>query len=812
MALEQYDPADPYAFLQQLAGDEDAMDTLSFARAGSTIKPTTQTPPAYPPIAKFGQGPIPTEIAGPAGPDPTLPNSVTGGALPQGNPLENAPSPQAPPDQDVGFKVPGAASLKPPSKAEQAAQVHAMQANGDLTQLSQAGIVPKTREDMAREAGGVAATEEQAAVAELEAQREARALQGQKDAALAGELQQHAKELALAHVDIENKARQRADRRQKMIDDDAKNIIDPSRAWANTSGFSKAMWMVSFLAASQTKNATANIGMVLGQLNRMVDQDVMAQKANAAHRQETIGAQAALDKEQDKLDADHVGHMVQEYALRYNAIDKALDSQIAAIGRPAAERAGLLKAKVAIQQELLKGRSSLQEQAFKEAESGKERANRVYLKRLDMSLEKYKADQSDKLARDKLAKEHPTQMIGTVNTGLQATAVNDKGETVQLSQIPLRQGTTADQAAKANQIVTTANSEATALREVQKDLEGMSSTDIQAGGTPEYRQHVYEYMAAKLRAMGGTAQTQQETANIMASDFGFNLQPGKGFFEAGVEALKMKAAGGDIKEGVSKAIDNRLSNIDKTTLNDLQPYLDPDASNKLNLKFNPQSTHNEKARGSQSTDEAAIKAAGSGDAVLSGKKPGSLESLTKDVPDIHHVDANLVKAYDAMKAAGRGQPGGLPVLKSADEEKAVREAGSNFEKKGAESIAHLVQSYQNNPELSKEAKLEITVAGKKAFSEAVEKETELAPSIRKAFSHSDGVLDAVKTAAKQSPNDELLKAIVEADKLGADGRTANLTAKAIDNIDKYPALKSAWEAFQDSPEVRALRTNAGLNE
>jgi len=246
-------------------------------------------PPPPPPPLKFGPGgSVPTEIAGPGAPNPELPQSVTGGALP--TPDQSAApmaQPLVPPDVNVGFKEPSAADIKARQKADAAAaKKQAAQAAFDATPEGQSQIAAEERRR---------ALEDQAEIARRSSEVEQR--EGVATAGIENEGFKRAEELRKKAAE-ENAARQAGTaERQKTYDAAVKAEtdykVDDNRRWKEMgTGRKIGFWIMAALSglgdALQHKSGP---NMVLGMMQDTIQRDVAAQMREREQLGKRIGVQ-----------------------------------------------------------------------------------------------------------------------------------------------------------------------------------------------------------------------------------------------------------------------------------------------------------------------------------------------------------------------------------------------------------------------------------------------------------------------------------------------------------------------------------------
>lgn len=576
---------------------------------------------------------------------------------------------------------------------------------GDLTGFSAGGGVLKDQSDLAAAAGGIAKTEQEAQLLELESSRLRKAAQAQANARKAETLELTADEYASRLDTINADAKDRADKWNKAYEEHKKRMAQPAASFSTRSTFSQAMWILSFLAASQTKNSQANLGLVMNMLDKTIQRDIDAQKAGLQASGQNLDRQATANDKAELRDRQELKDWTLAEAQRYAALEKAIDAKIAAVGAPQAEAAGLLRAKAAIASQVMKTQQTAQAQIESDRQRRAREAHDIYMERLKRQWKReddaVDFEQQKELKRlDAGLKED--QKIDTIPTGT-GFGLNlvDKstGKKVE-GQIRLAPGVKGEKAIEAKRILSTGNAEASMLAGVRKDLETMSDADLIRGGSPAFKQKVFAFMNAKIKEQSGATVTPQEAFRQFTEEFGFDITGNSGLLATAAAAGRSV---GDLKSGVIEAVDQNLRNLASRTENRLLPYLNSDDIQRFSLVWDPQSIEVEKPKGEQGLNSSVAELAGPGVDVK------DLQTRTRRSPVKTNEEAAAAEpGLRALAGAGIDISEGQPRLEKS-EATLLEQVKKELKSATPEDAEKLGEAVTRRKDLSPEARLQIAV-------------------------------------------------------------------------------------------------------
>lgn len=654
--------------------------------------PATVTDPEKPSETKIQQDPegLP-DLA-------SLRNPPSFAGLPSGTGTSTPTTEAAPPDYKL--TAPSVAATK---QSPEAARNGSM--SSDVTAFSQAGGVAKTDEDYARILGGHASHEAETAKAKAESDKLLAAGNLEKTKVMAGMMVDTAKE----YEDHVNKIMQDSQSRftdwKKRNDEASNRLIDPNHAFTHMSTASKAGWIMQFLGAGM--QGGNQVGNVTAALNKLIDQDISAQKFNIENKREGLNAEKGMIVEQDRMSKDSVASWYSARQLRLTAVGRQLDAKIAEMGMPAAQAANLLAARDAIEKEIIKGQEHIGNHFFEDGQRRGKEAHDIYLERL-----KSKLRMTEDAYKEQLKKGTDKNDTLPTNTqlGLQmvdkATGKIQEGGKVRLK-------VKGEKAVEAGQVLSTANEEASQLRDVQSHLSKMSSSDLARGGTPEFKSMVKDLIQTRAVRDNGHRLSDDDVVRAAQEEFGVSMKDSLAANSA--ESMRLV---GPYKDGVVKAIESQLRNLSTRTTNKLHPYIDSDDAEKYDIQYNVQGTHVPEVSDKPDDLNTAITKAASGGNVDDVLVPGPRKPVVAGEP---RAATETSAEYKAEKEIGRGLQGGLPVLPQKEED-AVNHAAADFSKATGEEILRLATAYLRTPGLSEEAKHEISLEADLAQAEAKEKE------------------------------------------------------------------------------------------
>jgi hypothetical protein len=607
------------------------------------------------------------------------------------------------PDKDFALTLqtqPGPGSK--PNKNQVQQSNNSLMTN-DVTAFSQAGGAAKTDEDFARMVGGHAAHEAQTAQAVSTSRAITAQGQIEKMKTQAAMVLQTADEYDKKVNSLMTDANNRWEDWKKRNDQAASQLISPDHAFNSGSRLSKVNWGLYMLGAGLQGGQSVDNAMNL--INKMVEEDIAIQKFNTENKRKGLDEERLAIQEQDKIGKDQLSEWYFAKNLRLQAVGQSLDAKIAEMGRPAAQAAGLLQARDAIEKEVLKGQEHVGDHFFEKAKQQSSQAHDIYMERLKASLKKDEEAFKHRLSQDK----NDTLPTNT-QLGLQMV---DKatGQVVPGGKIPLK--VKGEKAVEAGQITSQANEEASQLRDVQAELKGLSTADLLRGGTPKFKAMVKDLIQTRAVRDNGHRLSDADVDRAAQEEFGVVMKDS--IARNTTDAMRMV---GPYKAGLEKTIDMQLRNLSTKTMNRLQPYIDSDTAQAYDIQYNVQGTHvPEQNPEADDLNTAITKAAGPGDAsdLLA---PGPRPPLEKD----ELPKPGDVQKYKEEKAKGRGFEGGLPIIPEQQEDK-VNQAAATFSHATVEDIIKLSGAYLRNPKLSPETKHEIRMESLEALQTAKERES-----------------------------------------------------------------------------------------
>lgn len=628
-------------------------------------------------------------------PPQTLPSTQA----PQ-NPYGAPQAPAGPPD----FALPLQAKPRPTKAQEEASRLAGM--GSDVTGFTAAGGTPKTDEEMARLQGGVAKHEEQTAKLKADVDEQNRQLQIEKTRTMAdivlGTADQYDK-----HVEkIQAESKAQWDDWKKRSQEASERLVDPGRAFHSGGVLSKINWGLYMFGAGLQGGDVANSALQV--INKAVEDDMAAQKFDIENKQKGVNEERMMIQDQDKLRKDSVADWYFAKNLRLQAVGQQLDAKIAEIGLPAAKALNLLSARDMIEKEVLKGQQHVADHYFEQGQKKIQYAHEIYMERMKSQL---RMNEEAFKMRLKEGDTLPT------NTQLGLQMVNKAtGQVVPGGKIQLK--VKGPDAVKAGQLLSSANYEASQLRDAKQQLKDMSTTDIARGGTAEFASTVTELIQARAVRYNGHRLTDHDLEVSATEVLGTPVTVNNGVITNMARIVKQV---GGTKEGMNKVFDRELRNLSTQTVNNLHPYIDSDTAEKYDIQYNVQETNvPEQSKEADDYNTALTKAAEGAD-VSDLKAPGPRSPYTTpEQPGPIDPEAEL-KNYQAERAKGRGNQGGLPRMPNKDEEK-VTEATSAFAHAPVEDIISMTQAYLRSPKISAEAKHEIRLEAQEALKVAGEKE------------------------------------------------------------------------------------------
>lgn len=664
-------------------------------------------------------------------PPPTPPSLEDPRLIPQTLPsMENSPAPTQAPAKDYRLDL-GPTDTQKKVK-DSRAQVEAERAaamTGDVSSFSKAGGVAKTDEDMARILGRQAENKAETARAESAAAKIKQDEEIKKNRRIAELTLETANEYDKHVADVMKDSKSRWDAWKKRSDEASKNLVDPQNAVTNMSTLSKAGWALAFLGAGM--QGGAQVQGVMSALNKIVEDDINAQRANIDNKRQGLDAEKSMLLQQDKLGKESIEDWYAAKQLRLTAIGKQLDAKIAEVGQPAALAAGLLQARDAIEAEVIKGQQTIANHFFEQGKQKAGFAHDIYMERLKSKLRREEDEYKESLKKGK-AGDGDTLPTGT-GLGLQMVD-RQTGQKLSGGTIPIK--VKGEKAVEAGAILSTANEEASELRDIQKMLESMSSADLARGGTPEFKSAVKNAIQQRARRDNGARISDRDIPNAARAEFGVIMEDSLALNTA--DALRMV---GPYKEGVQKAITRHQRNLASKTENKLQPYIDSETAQKYEIKYNPQDTNVPEPGGEPDDINTAItKAAGDAD-VSDLKVPGPRAAVTKD--EKHPVEFLENEMYRREKEKGRGKQGGLPRIQPEEAEK-VDQASAAFQFAPADDIIRMSKAYLRDKTLSEEAKHEIRIEAQQAILKATAVESKVQEEAADRFREMHKKLDSAE--------------------------------------------------------------------
>lgn len=589
-----------------------------------------------------------------------------------------------------------------PTVTPQAARNAAM--TNDVSSFSAAGGTAQTDEDMARMLGGHAEHEADTAKAKMAAATITAQGQIDKQKVMAGLIMDTAGQYDAHVAKIMDESRARWNDWKKRNDTAAAGLIDPRHAMTKMSTLSRAGWIISFLGAGM--QGGAQVQGVQGALNKLVEEDMAAQKFNVENKRQGLESEKTMLVEQDKLGKDEVADWYAAKNLRLTAIGKQLDAKIAEMGLPAAQAAGLLGARDAIEKEVLKGQQHVADHYNEKANKKIQYAHEAYMERLKSNLRMTEDAFKEKLKQDDKGDTLPT----STQLGLQMV---DRKTGQALAGGKIRLKVKGEKAVEAGNILANANEMASGLNNATRLIKEMSPLDLVRGGTPELASTLKELILNRAKLYNGSRLSDKDVEVAAQSLFGINMEGG--VISNSASAIK---AVGPYKEGVLKAIERESRDLATKAGNKLQPYIDSDTAEKYDITYNPQGVDVPPI--SDKPDDlntAIVKAAGganTNDLVVPGARP----PVTKDTGKLTETSEPELAEFESEKTKPRGAQGGLPRLQTPDEESVVEKATEAFSKAPADDVLRLAQGYLRNKSLSEEAKHEIRLEAQEAIKEA----------------------------------------------------------------------------------------------
>lgn len=587
---------------------------------------------------------------------------------------------------------------------------------GDITGFSSKGGVVSSREDMARGIGGVGQSKEAAAVADEAAKRSLVERQATRDKLLSQEAMRiaSANQQAAERIDAEAKSRWEL---WKHEDEEArKAIVDPNRVFTNMSTGTRALWMIGFLGAGLQGNP-ASLKVVIDALDQEVSNDIASQKFGINNRRESIKDAAGRLKELDQLDKNALGETIKARNLRYEAIGKALDARIAQMGAPAAEAAGLLKAKAAIQEKVMEGQATMQKQIDEDAKAAKQHGYNMSLERLKASNSRSLKQMEIDAAKDARKEEKEGQTV-PLNTNLGLHATNKVTGQAVGGSLRIKGGK--EDAVKAGQILSGANIRYKMMNEVAKELEKMDTPDLIRGGSAKFKAKVKELAQRTAKELNGGRPTDKDFEIALMAEFGLEAD---GTLAGAYRAAR--SPGGE-KANARAVINGHIRNLASETENAIAPYIMDEDAQSLDITFVPTMREVQEPSGGRTTDDVITAAAG-------GSDVGDLTS-TPARPAKNEAQATKAKASAADTAIylQEKKTGKLPKL-TEDDERRVQEAIDEYQKRTPEDIKKIASAYDRNKGLSPEAKFRIAAEATIAATQARLVEDEITSKEEKTF-------------------------------------------------------------------------------
>lgn len=641
----------------------------------------------------------------------------------------------------------------------------------DVADYSAKGGVAKSDEDMAKILGGRASHEAETAKAVAKAQAIAQEGEIAKTRKMAELTLETASEYESHVAKIMADSKERWTDWKKRNDNASAALVDPRNAFHNMSTLTKIGWALQFIGAG-LQGTTATEG-VQRALNKLVDEDITAQKLNTDNKRSGLESEKTMLSEQDKLGKDSVADWYAARQLRLSAVGKQLDAQIAAMGLPAAQAAGLLKARDAIEGEVVKGQQHISDHFFEQGKQKAGFAHDIYMERL-----KSKLRTEEDSYKEKIKKADDVDTLPT-NTQLGLQMVDRQtGKAVEGGKVRLK--VKGDKAVEAGKVLTDANYEASQLRDAKEMLKGLSTADIVRGGTPEFASVVTEVIQARAVRYNGHRLSDKDLEVAAKEVLGANVMVRDGVVTN--LAAVVRQVGGT-KEGIEKVFNRELRNLSTQTVNKLHPYIDSDTAQKFDIQFNIQDTNNPELSKTPDDMNTAITKAAGGANTSDLLVPGPRAPVSKDIKFPADFAENQV--YESEKTKGRGTQGGLPRLMEGEEAK-VEQATVAFEHAPADDILRLSQAYLRDKRLSEEAKHEIRIEAQIAIKKANEIEQAVQEEAMQDFTHISGggeeatygvnAKDAVTTPSGEYT--EEFKKYLESDLVNEMRRRAGLEPRA----------------------------------
>lgn len=699
-------------------------------------------------------------------------------------PPPSLPSFQAPADpyqgQGTDFAVPLQATPRAPSAPTREQLLQARQAamGSDVTAFSQAGGTARSDEDFARIMGGHAAHEAETAKAKAEADAIARAGQVEKLKETSRMVMDTATQYEAKVNELMTDAKSKWSDWRKKNEDAGKQLIDPSKAFNDGGTLSKINWGLYFFAAGlQGGNS---VDQAVGMMNKFVEDDMAMQRANIENRHKSLNEERLGLQENDRINKDNIAQWYFAKNLRLQAVGQALDAKIAEMGLPAAQKAGLLGARDAIEKEILKGQGHVADHYFDDGQRKAREAHDIYMERLKSKLRIQEDAYKETLKKGEKGDTLPT------NTQLGLQMVDKStGKVVPEGQIPLK--VKGEKAVEAGKITADANYEASQLRDAKQMLKGMSTSDIARGGTPEFASVVTEVIQARAVRYNGHRLSDKDLEVAAKEVLGANVMVKDGVISNMATIIRQV---GNTKEGIEKVFKRELRNLSKQTINKLHPYIDSETAQKYDIQYNIQETNNEElSHEADDANTALTKAAGSAnikELLYEGpREPIPHKSMYNRLSNGRQKLGDKVINYAEERKKGRGVGGGLPVLPDEQQEY-VDQAIDAFKRLPAEEIERQVLAYAKNPKVGPEAAFEIFEEGKIAQADAKSRET--------------AVVQAALDEWKQRHQD------IDPGSIGQEGAIPHPQ----DPYDTEGAYKPEVKKYLESDLVNEMRRRAGL--
>ncbi len=598
---------------------------------------------------------------------------------------------------------------------------------GDLSGFAAKGGTLDTDQEAAEAQGGIA--DEQAQAALVKAQGAEDVNKAMNEAAVARSKAANAAANALVG-DAQKHYQEAEDKTaawEKEVKEASKAIVDPNRAFTTMGGFGKAMWALQFIGAGMQggQQVTATWGV----LQKVLQDDIEAQRSTNANRREGLASEGqalreriANTKELDAVNAKAMG-------LRLDALGKELDARIKAIGQDAARKAGILDAKVAIDQGTQKLLMKVREDNLKVAEAKTKQSFEDHNIRLKGNIDAINKQAEIKQTKDldlrndliteplkAGLKKGETEGDLPTGTGL-GLALTDKATNQPVAgKLKISDKTKRIEAAK---ILSDANQEASLLKEIEGDIGSMSNADLLRGGTPQLASKINDVIQARAVKDNGHRLSDDDVIRAAKEEFGVPLSNDGSVWRM-VASVKQP---GNLKDNIVKTIATKRANLSTETTNKILPYVDSEDQQKYNIQYNPQDVRVAPASNTQTDINTMIERAGEGSKVRKIDKSPAEPAAAKG----ETITQNEVDAFEAMKAIGRGEKGGLKILPKHDEDmvsrfesnvKELHERGEDTEA----NITALQDAYLNNQKIGDQAKRRVSIEAFEALQKYKERE------------------------------------------------------------------------------------------